>query len=334
VSSSNITIKDVAKKAGVSIATVSRFLNNPGSLKENNRKKVEKAVEGLDYKPLLYARRLAGGRINTFGLIIPGYEGIFYSYFALEILRGVAASLDREGTDLHLHISWDKDNFNSSLVEGVIFADVIENDQQLKRLLKEKTPLVVINKKIENEDVSYVAINNFKGGYDATEFLINHGHKKIAHFAGDLRVQCAQERLDGARAAMEKNGLKLLPEYTKITNFSRKETRENMEVLFASSNMPTAIFCCSDEVASEVLSFAEEKDIMVPESLSIIGFDDNPRLSYGSLMLTTVRQPLIEMSSVAVRILKDTIDKKMPPQRVILDTELIIRDTVTFLKYS
>jgi len=86
-----ITIKEVARLAGVSIATVSRYLNNPASLKESNRSKVEAAVKELKYHPLVYARRLAGGNLNSFGLIIPGYEGIFRSFYALEIIKGVAS---------------------------------------------------------------------------------------------------------------------------------------------------------------------------------------------------------------------------------------------------
>jgi LacI family transcriptional regulator len=330
-SSNKITIKDVAKRAGVSIATVSRFLNNPSSLKEENRKQIEKVVAELNYQPLVYARRLAGGKLNTFGLIIPGYEGIFYSFYALEIIRGVASTLDKEGIDLHLNIFWNKDNFNASLVDGVIFADVIGNENQLKRFLKEKVPVVVINKKIDDSDVSCVSVNNFKGAYEATEFLIHHGHKKIAHLVGDLRVQCAKERLDGYRAALDKNGLSLKEEYIKITNFSRKDARDKLEELFSLKEVPTAIFCCSDEVANEVLAYSEEKKIAVPKELSIVGFDDNPQYHYGSLMLTTIRQPLTAMASLGVEVLRETIEKNTASRKVVLETELIIRDTVDFL---
>ncbi|MBN3040226.1 MAG: LacI family DNA-binding transcriptional regulator [Candidatus Omnitrophica bacterium] len=330
MSSSKITIKDVAKRAGVSIATVSRFINK-SPLKQENRAKVEKAVKDLGYQPLIYARRLAGGKLDSFGLIIPGYEGIFYSFYALEIIRQVASSLDEKAIDLHLHIYWNQDSFKTSLVDGVILADVIGNEKQVKRLVKEEIPLVIINRNLSDLDVNCVAVNNFKGAYEASEFLIQHGHKKIAHLAGDSRVQCSQERLEGFKSALSKAGISLKDDYIKATNFSRKEAREKLEELFKLKVPPTAIFCCSDEVASEVLNFAEEKRIEVPKELSVIGFDDNPHCLYGSLMLTTVRQPLREMAQQAVRILKENIKSKQPPQKIILDTELIIRDTVSFV---
>ena len=330
MSSSKTTIKDVALKAGVSIATVSRFLNNI-PLKEGNRKRIEEVVKELNYQPLLYARRLAGGKLDTFGLIIPGYEGIFYSFYALEIIREVASSLGVKGIDLHLNIFWDKDNFKTSLIDGVIMADVIGNENQLKRLVAEDVPLVVINRQIEDVDVSCVAVNNFKGAYEATEFLVHHGHKRVAHLAGDLRVKCAQDRVEGYKSALEKNGVALLKDYIKITNFSRKEARFKLEELFSLKNPPTAVFCCSDEIASEVLNFAEERRITVPKELSVVGFDDNPHCLYGNLMLTTIRQPLKAMVQQAVKILEENVESKKSTQQIVLDTELIIRDTVDFI---
>lgn len=329
--SSSITIKEVAKKAGVSIATVSRYLNNPSSIKGENRKNVEVAIKELGYRPFIYAQKLAGGKLNTFGLIIPGYEGIFYSFYALETIRTVALALDKKGIDLHLHIFWNKDRFRNSLVDGAIFADVIDNDSQLQRLVKEKFPLVVINKRIDDSDISYVAIDNFKGAFNAVEFLIHHGHRLIAHLGGDMRVQCAQERLDGYKAALNKNKIKIREEYIKITNFSSKEAREKSEELFSLKEPPTAVFCCSDDVASEVLIYAEEKKIQVPKALSVVGFDDNAHKLYGNFMLTTVRQPIDKMATMGVEMLGDIIAKKTPPKKILLDTELIVRDTVDFV---
>jgi len=332
VNSRRVTIIDVAKEARVSIASVSRFLNNPSILRKENREKISQAIKKLNYHPLIHARRLAGGKLNSFGLIIPGYEGIFYSFYALEIIRNVGLALERKGIDLHLHIFWHKDNFNTSLVDGVIFADIIDNKLQLERLLKENLPSVVINKKIENTKVSFVAVDNFKGAYEATDFLIKHGHKRIAHLAGDLNVQCAQERLEGYREALKKNNIKIENSYVKVANFSRVLAREKLQELFSLPKIPTAIFSASDDMAQEALNFANEKEIKVPDKLSIIGFDDNPHCIYGNFALTTVRQPLGKMAYSAVEILKDLVDKKDTSlKKIILSPELVIRDTVSFI---
>jgi DNA-binding LacI/PurR family transcriptional regulator len=332
VSSSKITINDVAREAGVSIATISRFLNNPSRLKIENRKKVEEAIKKLNYKPHVYARRLAGGKLGVFGLIIPGYEGIFYSFYAMEIIRGVGFSLEKMNIDLHLHIFWNRDRFNTSLVDGVIFADIIGNEKQLKRILKEKIPCVVINKRIEEPDLSFVAIDNFKGAYQAVEFLIQYNHKKIAHLVGDLKTQCAQERLQGYKSALEKNNIPIKDSYIKLTNFSRIEARKSVEELLSLSDPPTAIFAASDDMAMEVFNFAQKEGIKIPKELSIVGFDDNPMCMYESLRLTTVRQPLFKMASLGVEILKDLIEKKeVIKRKIVLSPELVVGDSVTFL---
>ncbi len=332
MSSRKVTIIDVAKEAGVSIASVSRFLNNPFSLREANRKKIADAVKKLNYRPLIHAQRLAGGKLDTFGLIIPGYEGIFTSFYSLEILRGVGMSLENKGIDLHINIFWHKDNFKASLVDGVIFADIINNEAQLRRILKEGIPAVVINRKVDEIDVSYVAIDNFKGAYDATDFIIKHGHKYIAHIAGDLNAQCARERLEGFKEALADNKSKVKDEFIKIANFSRIQAREAIEELFSLKTVPTAVFCASDEMAQEVLQFARENNISVPRRLAVVGFDDNPTCIYGEVALTTVRQPLKKMASLGVDILNNLVNKKQKGlQKIVLPPELVIRDTVDFI---
>jgi LacI family transcriptional regulator len=331
VSPPKVTIHSVAREAGVSIATVSRYLTKPTSIKEPNRLRVEKAIKKLNYKPLLYARRLAGGKLNVYGLIIPGYEGIFYSFYALEIIRGVGFGLEEINVDLHLHIFSTKDRFNTSLVDGVIFADIIGNEHQLKRILKEGLPCVVVNKRIDELAVSCVAADNFKGAYQAVEFLTSHGHKNIAHLAGDLKVQSAHDRLEGYKAALIKNNIKVNDNSIKVSNFSRIEARQHIEELFSSSKPPTAIFAASDEMAVEVLNFAQNEKISVPEKLSVIGFDDNPLCMYGNIHLTTVRQPLFQMASLGIEILKNIIEKKEKVRKVVLSPELVVRDSVTFI---
>lgn len=328
--SSKVTINNIAKEAGVSIATVSRFLNSPLSIKSENRKKVQKAVKKFHYKPLIYARRLAGGKLGVYGLIVPGYEGLFSSFYATEVIRGVGVSLEKFNIDLHLHIYTGRDRFNTSLVDGVIFADIIGNEEQFKRIVKYNLPAVVINKKVDDMDTSYITINNFKGAYQAVELLVSHGHKIIAHIAGDLNAQCAQERAEGYKSALIKNNIKVKDNYIKSANFSRLEARKVVEEFFSLSQPPTALFAASDEMAIEVVHFAHHHGIKVPEQLSVIGFDDNPQCRYEHIALTTVRQPLFYMATLAAGTLRKIIEKKEKPTKTVLDPELVIRDTVTF----
>jgi len=334
VSSSKVTINEVARQAGVSIATVSRFLSHPFSVKEKNRRKIEKVIRELNYHPLIYARKLAGGRLGVYGLIIPGYEGIFNSFYALELIKGVGFSLEKKNIDVYLHIFWSKDRFNTSLVDGVIFADIITNQEQLKRILREKLPCVVINRKIEEFDASFVAVDNFKGAYQATEYLIAQGHKRIAHLAGDLQVQCARERIEGYKSALIENKIRVSDNYIKVANFSYLEARKCLEELFASSRPPTAVFAASDEMAEEVVNFANRYKIKVPEQLSVIGFDDNPLCIQGEIKLSTVRQPLREMASLGVDILRKQIEKKEGVKRIVLPSQLVIRESVAPLRRS
>jgi len=328
---SSATIKDVAKYAGVSIATVSRVLNDHPSVKEKNKIKVIRAIKKLGYKPNVFAQKLAGGRLNVVGLIIPGYEGVFYSFYAQELIRNVGLGLEALKKDLFLHIYWDRDNFNSSYVEGVIFADIIGNESQLERLIQESIPCVVINKKADNFKVSYVAIDNEKGAQEATSFLTELGHKRIAHITGDMNTQCAQERLSGFKKALNKAGITIPDYFIQEGKFSRAQARRSVDFLFAKDIKPTAIFCASDDMAYEAILYLLEKKIKVPSDVSVIGFDNNPQYLYGPLALTTVHQPLDEMVNKALKILQENIsgETKMIIRKV-LPTRLVVGESATY----
>lgn len=328
---SAVTIKEVAEKAGVSIATVSRTLNNFPFVKKRNRERVKEAIRELGYKPNVFAQHLAGGKLNAVGVIIPGYEGIFHSFYAQEIIRNLGSGLEDLKKDLFLHIFWEKDKFNSSYVEGAIFADIIGNEKQLERLINEKVPCVVINKKVKNLPVSFVAVDNEKGAEEATGFLIELGHKKIAHIAGDLNTECAQERFAGFKKALKKAKLSLPDDFFQEGYFSRAQARRAIEFLLAQKEKPTAVFCASDDMAYEVILTLLERKIKVPEEISVIGFDDNPQYSYGPLSLTTVHQPLDKIVDSALGILQAHISGEVDkPVKEVLPTRLVVGDSTTY----
>lgn len=321
------SITDVSKAAGVSISTVSRVINKVPTVSIANRRKVEEAIRKLKFTPSPYAQALARGQTNNVALIIPRYEGIFYSFYALELIRGVGTLCDALKLDLLLHLTDGRDIFNVKSAAGIIFADIIGNRAQLEWALKENIPTVVINNLIEDLEVSCIAIDNLRGAKEAVNYLISLGHRRIAHITGDPISQAANMRLEGYRLALTENKLKESPEYIIKTNYSRGQARQATEKLLGLNVVPTAIFIASDAMALEAIAVIMEKGKKVPDDISVIGFDDNPVSLYGAVSLTTVRQPLIKMAEEGVKELHDLIRGRKEFRKVSLPTELIIRDS-------
>ena len=162
--------------------------------------------------------------------------------------------------------------------------------------------------------------------------MISLGHKRIAHITGDLRTQCAQQRLQGYKQALEKAKIKIDEELIKIGNFSKISARRATEELLKLKNRPTAIFCASDEMAQECMYVIFEHKLKIPEDISIIGFDDNPLCLMTPVALSTIRQPLAEMSRKAVEMLNSIIFKEEKEmKKIYLPSRLIIRDSCDFV---
>ena len=330
-SSGNVSINDVARLAGVSITTVSRVINKLPTVKEANRIRVEEAVKQLKFQPSIFAQRLATGKSNVVALVIPRYEGIFYSYYALELIRGIGTLCEALKLDLLLHLTDSKTSINLKGIGGIIFADIIGNRSQLEDALAFGVPSMVINNYVEDLEVSCIAIDNIRGAEEAVNYLIGLGHKKIAHITGDLITQAAAQRYEGYKRALKKNNIEFRQDYIVKTDYSRGEARSAAEKLI---NMPqaapTAVFVASDSMALEVMAVARELGRKIPGDLSIMGFDDNPSGLYGPVSLTTVRQPLIKMAEESVKELNLLIsrkDKGIKVKKILLPTELVIRES-------
>lgn len=322
------SIEDVARLAGVSITTVSRVINKLPSVKEKNRIKVLDAIKKLKFQPSVFAQRLATGRTNEVALIMPRYEGIFYSFYALELIRGIESLCEALKLDLLLHITDARSSVNIRGVGGVIFADIIGNRHQLEDALSKDVPCVVINNFIEDLDVSCIAIDNVGGAEAAVNYLVSLGHRRIAHISGDLVTQAAAQRLEGYKLALKKNNIEFKEEYIFKTDYSRGQARFSAEKLIKMPESCSAVFVASDSMALEVMTVARELGRQIPRDLSIVGFDDNPSGLYGPVSLTTVRQPLIKMAEEGVKELNRLMTEKKPvPKKIFLPTELIIRES-------
>lgn len=334
--SRNVSIEDVARLAGVSITTVSRVINKIGSVKEKNRGKVAEAIKELKFQPSIFAQRLATGKSNVVALLIPRYEGVFYSFYALELIRATGTLCEAFKLDLLLHLtdSHSHNSLNLRGVGGVIFSDIIGTRFQIEEALASGIPCVVINNYVEDLPVSCIAIDNAGGAENAVNYLISLGHKRIAHITGDVFTQAAAKRLEGYQQALKKNGIPIKQEYILKTDYSRGQARSAAEKLFKMTEAPTAVFVASDSMALEVMALARELGKNIPNDLSIVGFDDNPSGLYGPVALTTVRQPLIKMAEEGVKELNRLMAAKkgVSVKKIVLPTELVIRESCKPLK--
>jgi len=332
-----VSINDVARLSGVSITTVSRVINKFPSVKEGNRHRVLEAMKQLKYQPSSIAQQLASGKSSVVALVIPRYEGVFYSFYALELIRGVGTLCEVLKLDLLMHLTDAHTQLNFSGLGGVIFSDIIGNRSQVEEALRIGLPCIVVNNDPEGIPVNCIAIDNVGGAIEAVSYLISLGHKKVAHITGDLITQAAAQRLEGYKKGLKKNNIEFKEELVIKTDYSRGQARQAAELLLAMPEPPSAVFVASDSMALEVMAVAREMGKEIPKDLSIVGFDDNPSGLYGPVALTTVRQPLVKMAEESVKELYNIMNAKnkseLKPKKIILPTELVIRESCRPLKH-
>lgn len=333
MASKKVSIDEVAKLAGVSVTTVSRVINKFPGVSKKSRKAVLDVIAKMGYQPSSVAQRLATGRTNAIGLVIPRYEGIFYSFASLEIIRAMGMLCDSMKFDFLFHITDGKTFINPSTVGGIIFCDIIGNNEQLGQAKELAIPFILINHYIDDNTVSCIAIDNLDGAKKAVEYLVKLGHRRIAHITGDLNAQSAQQRLKGYREILDKNGIEINQDYIIKSDYTRGKARTATEKLLNLPQVPTAIFAASDSMALEAIGVLTEKKISVPKDISVIGFDDNPSGLYGQIALTTVKQPLVEMVKIAINELDAMIKGRAGNiKKVLLPTELVVRDSCAEVK--
>lgn len=322
----HINIEEVAKTAGVSTTTVSRVINGVSTVSDSNRQRVMEAIKKLKYRPNPSAQRLASGKTNTIGLIIPRFEGIFHSYYAMAVIRGVGIAAERARCDLLLHITDGKTRPSSSAVDGIIFVDIYGCEDLLDDMLEEGVSTVVLNHYMADLPVNCVAIDNRTASERVVDYLVKLGHQDIATITGDLKTQAGLDRLDGFVKGMKDHNLPAKEEHIRFGDFGLPSARVATEALLGLKDRPTAIFVASDEMAQEAINVALAKGLRIPEELSVVGFDDNPIAAHGRVPLTTVRQPLSDMGRLGLEVLLQK-GKKATPTKMLLPTELVERQS-------
>lgn len=334
-----VTIYDVAKAANVSIATVSKVINNTGNISDKTRQKVKRIMKELDYYPNMLASALMGKQTKTIGLLIPDLVNPFFSELARRI--------EDRGHELGYNIvicntDYDSAKENKYLlllkqkrVDGFILASGFEDLKKVEELIKEEIPVVIVARDFPMFSVNAVAIDDFMGGYVAANHLIELGHQNMGVVARDLWSN--RERLRGFHYALESHGLQINKnfDFIKDINDHIKAGRHMTEKYLTGDNRPTAIFACNDLLAAGVIQMAKEWGLQIPEDLSVIGFDNTSIATVIDPPLTTVAQPIESMGREVMDLMVSIINgEKEEKSRVTLLPSLVTRKSTQALNIA
>jgi LacI family transcriptional regulator len=326
------TIYDVAKRAGVSITTVSRILNAPDKVNSETREKVLVAIDALGFVPKAEARARALQHTGRIGVISPFFTAPSF----MQRLRGIAETLSPKNYELVVYTVDSNDHLEGYLsslpltgnLDGLIILSLPVDDAKVRRLIDHGLPTVLVE--YPHPKLNCVEIDDAEGGYMATTYLLRKGHRRIA-FLGDTdlpeySIHPVNLRLSGFRRAMKEARMKLPDTFVRLSPYSQEQTRKVAKELLNLPEPPTAIFAATDFQALGVLKAARQLDVKVPKQLAVIGFDDLDMAEYADL--TTISQHLDESGRLAVEILLAQIESpSRPPRHVKLPLTLIERQT-------
>lgn len=324
----NVDIVKVAKAAGVSTTTVSRVINRVKTVSEENRRRVQQAIQKLHYRPNPSAQHLASGRNNTIGLVIPRFADMFHSFHVSELIKGIGTAVERLGLNLLLHVTDGRSFLDINAVEGVLFADIDGNEDQLDFIMDQGIPTVVMVHYIKELPVSSLAVDNRLAAEQVVDYLAKLGHREIATITGHLRTPCGLDRLDGYLKAMKARHLEVKPHFVQRADYTGASAREPARRLLSHQDRPTAVFAASDEMAVATIEEAIGLGLRVPEDLSVIGFDDSPIAAFAKVPLTTMWQPLSKVGEMSAEVLNELIQKpKRRPVKTLLRAKLVERES-------
>ena len=327
-----VTIKEVAKLAGVSTTTVSYVINKSRFVSEQTRAKVLKAIEELDYRPNIVARSLRERKTGTVGLIICDLRNPFFS----EVLQGIETYLGEKKYSLIVtNTDYDNDKeresidmFYSKQMDGVIIVPGENTNKHVKFLTERNIPVVLLDKKIQNLNVDVVLVNNREGSKQLTEHLMSLGHKRIGIIAGPLNSTTGKERLEGYLKALKAHSIPEDNDLIKIGDFKKQSGYLLTLELISLAVPPTVIFACNNLLGLGVMQALKEKKIRIPEEIGLAIFDDLPWFGYVSPFLTGVAQPSFQLGETAGKLLFEQMRKRRKrPKEVVLDVQLKIRQS-------
>jgi len=330
-----VTIYDISKKLNISAATVSRALNNNSKISQVTRDLVMKTAQELNYKQNRLALALKSGKTNSVGVIVPYINRNFFS----AVIDGIEKKLSPHGYNViicqsHEDAIGEANHINVLLntqVDG-IFMSVSKDTQDtahIEKILQSNTPLIFFDRKKDITGVSSVTIDDFRGGYLATEHLIKQGATRIAHFSGDLNLEIYKNRHNGYLKALTDNGLPINKQFIILTNSKIEAGADAVAKLWSKDEKPDAIFSSSDYAALGAIQELRKLKIRIPEDVSVVGFSNEPFTKYMELPMSSVDQTPVTMGEIAAQVFLEQINDQQKvvsvEKKVVLAPELIIR---------
>lgn len=328
-------INDVAKYAGVSLATVSRVINGK-NVKKETREKVEEAIKKLNYVPNFMASSLQKTKSNMILVIVPAISNPYYS----SILEGIEVTAKSLGYNIILGSSYSSEKqllkylnlLNTKLVDGIILMEKISREK-IKEIIRDDNlikNIVQCSEYIEENQLTYITIDHKKAAYEAVNHLISIGKREIYFFS--IKKDCLYSALrkEGLMEALKDNKLYFKPENEILLDeLSMKEAQKYMNILLNNRKMDKiGIFAVSDMIAIGILKTLNDNKVRVPEDISVVGFDNIELAAFSQPSLTTVSQPGYELGVESVRgLMRKITGDQILPERIILNHELIVRDT-------
>ena len=328
------TIIDVAKLAGVSTTTVSHIINGTRYVSDDLKERVEKAIDELGYRPNNLARGLRRGESKTIGLIVPDNSNQFFAEILRQIenigfANGYSVILCNSDGDGEKEASY-TDLLITKQVDGIILIATNNSTEHLMQLIQNNIPIIIVDRDIDLKATDVLLVNNFQGGYEATRYLIGLGHNRIACITGPSLLTPSMERVNGYKRAMEEASLSVSADWIIPGDFMVEGGEAAIKRLLELDSRPTAIFACNDMMAMGVMRGLKGTGYSIPTDFSLIGFDNISMASIVSPALTSVAQPIDQISERAIALLFNRIHNNtsdLPSERIVLPTKLVIRET-------
>ncbi|MCF2221430.1 MAG: LacI family transcriptional regulator [Chlorobi bacterium] len=332
----NATIYDISKKLNVSVATVSRALNDHPRISEATKELVRKTAKEMNYKQNNLAKALKSGETKNVGIIVPFVNTNFFS----SVIRGIEEELSPFGYHViicqsHEDVNIEKRQLNTLLnaqVDGIFISvsKTTVNTEHIQSILDtSNTPIIFFDRKKDISGISTVTIDDYRGGYLATEHLIKEGYKNICHFAGDLNLEIYQNRLNGYKQALTDHDFKVKEENIVITESSVDAGIDAIKKLWDRKSVPDAIFSSSDFAALGACQELKKRNIKIPQEVAVIGFSNEPFTQFMELPISSVDQTPVMMGKMAGQVFIESVKENSfgvsIEKKVVLAPQLHIR---------